>query len=54
MSISSTFYVQQLRALVPKAQNHTDDLAVFFVHLGALRIQAAHRMLMKFTHEYWF
>jgi len=38
VSISTTFYEQLLRAKIPKAQKDTDDLTVFFAHLGSTRI----------------
>jgi len=49
VSISSTFYGKLLQALVPKVQKDTNDLTVFFVHLGSALVKAAHITLMKLT-----
>ncbi len=40
-SISSLFYVQLLRAQIPKASKDTDDLTVFFMLLGSMSVKAA-------------
>jgi len=45
--MSSTFYAQLLREKVAKAQKDTDDLTVFFKHLGSSNIKAVPKMLMK-------
>jgi len=34
---------------IPKTQKGTDDLTVFFAHLGSGCIRAARKMLMKLT-----
>ncbi len=48
-SISPTFYVKLLPLQVPKAQNDTADMTVFFVLSVSASVKAAHRMLMKLT-----
>jgi len=43
LNVKSTFYAQLLRVQVPKAQKETNDLTVFFAHLGSLCVKAAHK-----------
>jgi len=38
--ISSIFYVQHLRAQIPKVQKDTEDLTVFFALLGSAHVIA--------------
>jgi len=46
-SISPMFYVQFLRAQIPKAHKNTVKLSVFFALSESARIKAAHKRLMK-------
>jgi hypothetical protein len=48
-SISPMFYEQLLHTKIPKAQENTDDLTVFFVLLRSARVKAAHKMFVKST-----
>jgi len=41
--IMSSFYA----LMSQKCKKTTDDLAVFFVHLGSVSVKVAHKMLMK-------
>jgi hypothetical protein len=41
------FYEQLLWAQIPKAQNNTDDLTVFFAQLGSVRIKALSKHVGK-------
>jgi len=49
VSISLTFQKQLLRPYIPKAQKDTDDMTVFFRHLGSGCVKAACKTLMKLT-----
>jgi len=49
VSISPTFYEQLLRLQIPKEQNKTDSLTVFFLLLGYALVKAAHKKLVKLT-----
>jgi len=47
-SISSMFYVQLLRGLIPKCKKSV-KLSIFFTLLGSTRVKAAHKALVKLT-----
>jgi len=45
--ISPTFYQQLLQVKIPKLQNDTDDLALFFALLGSACVKAARKYVVE-------
>ncbi len=46
---SGVNFINVTQAKIPKAQNDTDDLTIFYALLGSAHVKAPHKMLMQLT-----